>query len=115
MLLWQAHGTIQVPELNFQRLVLGSLYATRIVWWGPMSVACLRLTYIYTGDFPDYIASLGLHGLGYEYPLLSPIFLAVFVLLAFYTHFNLDLVQVNKKLLRKAEGRAAAAARSRGM
>ncbi|EOD05668.1 hypothetical protein EMIHUDRAFT_438975 [Emiliania huxleyi CCMP1516] len=101
--------------LNFQRLVLGSLYATRIVWWGPMSVACLRLTYIYTGDFPDYIASLGLRGLGYEYPLLSPIFLAVFVLLVFYTHFNLDLVQVNKKLLRKAEGRAAAAARGRGM
>merc|ERR1719311_1346943 len=27
--------------LNFQRLVLGSLYATRIVWGGPMSAACL--------------------------------------------------------------------------
>ena len=100
--------------LNFQRLVLGSLYATRIVWWGPMSYACLRLAYIYTGDFPVYVTNLGLRGLGYEYPLLSPIFLAVFVLLAFYTHFNLDLVQVNKKLLRKAEGRAAAAASSRG-
>ena len=42
-------------------------------------------------------------------PLVSPIFLSVLVLIAFYTHFNLDLVQYNTKLLRKAAARLRAA------
>ena len=40
---------------------------------------------------------------------MSPIFLSVLVLIAFYTHFNLDLVQYNTKLLRKAAARLRAA------
>ena len=97
------------PQLlhGFQAVVLGSLYLCRVVWWTPMSAACLRLAYIYTGDFPDYITRLGLHGLGYQYPLASPIFLAVLGLMAFLMHFNLDLLSVNTKLLRKAAARAA--------
>jgi len=94
---------------RFQAFVLSALYCCRVIWWTPLAAASLRLAYVYGGDFPPWLEAYGLYGLGFKYPLVSPIFLSVLVLIAFYTHFNLDLVQYNTKLLRKAAARLRAA------
>jgi len=86
----------------FQAGVLASIYVCRILWWVPAAAASMRLAYLYAGEFPPYV---GLKGLGYAYPLLSPAFLTTAVLCAFYTYFNADMTQYNTKLLRKAAAR----------
>jgi len=86
----------------FQAGVLSSIYVCRIFGWLPIAVAVLRLAHVSAGEFPPHV---GLKGLGNAYPLLSPVFLTTFVLCAFYTYFNIDMVQYHSKLLRKAAAR----------
>ena len=99
----------QTPALSWRRLlygfqavVLASIYLCRVVLWLPIAIASIRLAYLYASDFPQYV---GLHGLGYEYPLLSPVFLGTTCLCVFYTYFNADMVQYHSKLLQKAGAR----------
>lgn len=87
---------------GFQAAVLASIYLCRIVLWFPIAAASLRFAYLYATEFP---AHSRLQGLGYEYPLLSPIFIGMAILCAFYTYFNVDMVQYHTKLLQKAGAR----------
>ena len=84
---------------RFQTAVLAAIYACRIVWWAPIAAASLRLGYL---GFPPLLAPYVARGFGSEPRLLSPCFLTVLLLVAFYTYFNADTVQYNRKLLRKA-------------
>lgn len=89
---------------SFQAVVLASIYLCRVVIWLPIAVASMRLAYLYASEFPAHVGLQG-QGLGYEYPLLSPIFVGTASLCAFYTYFNIDMVQYHTKLLQKAAAR----------
>jgi hypothetical protein len=82
--------------------VLAAIYLCRVVMWLPIAAASMRLAYLYAGEFPPHA---GLQGLGYEYPFLSPVFVGTAGLCAFYTYFNVDMVQYHTKLLQKAAAR----------